>query len=242
MGVCSSNNQPQISVATTKITPSPTTEIKLEPFEWVIDNFVQKTGTIKSAAFNGYKEGCEWHLELQPNGNGAENIGHISLFLCQDKFSGRPVPISFKFCAPTAIKERNSITKVGQKHIFTNATKAWGIHKFIERTIVLDESKGFLVEGKLKIICELTLFIEQPLSEIILSKQEKIYETKEFADAVFDCNDEIEVRAWKNLLACHSPVFRTMFNNGDNEEARTGRVKVNDFNSTIMEELTRYQY
>lgn len=120
-----------------------------------------------------------------------------------------------------------------------------------------------LVDGDLTVFCEVCLlfmkFYDQSFSLTLLTKItagvaekvstgqtvasdiKKMFGEELFTDFQLETNDGEVLKAHKVILAARSPVFFSMLSN-DLEEARTGSVKILDFNRQIMKEVLRFVY
>ena len=199
-----------------------------------------------SPTFEGPVSGTEWDLYLCPNGldeNNGKPTGKIAIYLRLCNSSG-PVDISsFTICIVNS-DIPYTIEREVSKAVTLEKYESYGFPNAGDREMLLDEENGYLVEDKLTIaLTEFTIREYEPLpkGEGVLSKHLKLLDSGEYSDCTLICNDDIEVRACRFLLASQSPVFHAMFKSeSGTSEAQTGIVEIDDFNSDCMLSLVRY--
>ncbi|XP_073841539.1 speckle-type POZ protein-like [Musca autumnalis] len=68
-----------------------------------------------------------------------------------------------------------------------------------------------------------------------------IFASKEFSDVILVAQDGIELKAHKLVLCARSPVFAAMFRNNF-EESKTNRIKIDDMDAEVIEEMLKFLY
>ncbi|CAL9245931.1 unnamed protein product [Arabidopsis halleri] len=125
-------------------------------FTWVIKNFSSQQSTkIYSDEF--VVEGCKWRLLAFPKGNGVE---HLSLYL--DVSGGQFLPdgwrrrADFHLSVVNQHSEELSLTKETQQWFDASACD-WGFTSMFPLNKLHDKDGGFLVNGELKIVAEVSV-------------------------------------------------------------------------------------
>lgn len=69
----------------------------------------------------------------------------------------------------------------------------------------------------------------------------KLYVTKAFSDFTIICSDGKEIQTHRCILAANSPVFNAMLQTAMMESI-TNKMKIDDINGDVMEEILRFMY
>lgn len=197
------------------------------------------------------------HIGLFPNGISQEENGYISLFLRSKEIELQDFDVNFTFGISSKKKDF-----VGEK---TDIFEKTGIKKFMLHETLFNPDNEYISNGNLAIFCDVRkLPITNHLLCIICNifqvkvsvpivicescKYDKVFNDFSklfFNDKMKDCELHMKsgkiLRCHKIILAARSPVFEAMFAD-DMEEARTGIVKIEDFNSKTMRQLLRFAY
>ncbi|XP_020880571.1 MATH domain and coiled-coil domain-containing protein At3g58270 isoform X2 [Arabidopsis lyrata subsp. lyrata] len=123
-------------------------------FTWVIKNFSSQQSTkIYSDEF--FVDGCKWRLLAFPKGNGVEKL---SLYLAVA--GGEFLPDGWRRHADIHLSVVNQLSEelsLTREHLFDASTCDWGFASMFSLKKLHDKDGGFLVNGELKIIVEVSV-------------------------------------------------------------------------------------
>ncbi|KAL5274070.1 SPOPL.2 family protein [Megaselia abdita] len=139
---------------------------------------------------------------------------------------------------------------------FNNSGKNPSFDNFVLRENLYKNAKKLLPDGKLKVLCEISLShqvniydkgqfddVELPVyKRNTLSMLADLFHTGKFSDVRLVSFDKPEeLKAHKALICAKSPVFTAMFEHAT-EERREGRVEIADVKHDVLKEMLRFLY
>nr|CAB3494688.1 unnamed protein product [Digitaria exilis] len=198
---------------------------------------VPNGGAIKSRPF--LVGGLEWHIEYQPNGDKAENIDFISLFLCLDDTTMKAVKANSKF----SLLDKDG--KPVPSYSFTTRVvnfsdqRKWGYPKFVERD-VLEKSQYLKDDSFADVSTQDTPVIVVPPSDMHRHFGE-LLSSKEGADVKFRVRKKT-FSAHRSVLAARSPVFKKALLGPMKEGTTTSAIPIDDMEADVFEALLTFMY
>jgi speckle-type POZ protein len=158
--------------------------------------------------------GYQWQLLLFPGGkNSLSNTAHMSLYL-------KCVSVEQDDCEVKA-KHAFRVPSVGK--VFTTGCaklfdkgRYWGCTDFLTRAELLDQSKGFLVDGNLTIEVDIQVYMDKasawrPKKTLYLDMMTILESAKESGDVKFQVGPE-EFSANLNILQVRAPELAALAN------------------------------
>ncbi|KAK3153719.1 hypothetical protein QOZ80_2BG0180260 [Eleusine coracana subsp. coracana] len=210
--------------------------------------------------------GRRWRVMYYPNGNRADDAGHVSVFLALDEeaVAGEEVMAVFDFSLlaesrgafflkTTKKVKRNSPVRYG----FSSLQRTWGYPTFTKRDALqkLDCRKGnsFIIKCQLVVINGVRTEPEEkgaskskvdsvPVPPPDLHKHlGNLLETKKDTDVVFDVGGET-FAAHRFVLAARSPVFGAELFSEMKESGADGVIRIDDMEPEVFQALLCFAY
>lgn len=136
-------------------------------YKWVIDNFCtgcMKTGqSLRSPKFstNYGAETINWYISVYPKGDEDSSKDWISVYLTSISTTNFKAAVTFKILY--------SQNKVVESSVSSNAlfskNDVWGFEQFMSRQCIMDPDYDILTDGRLTIVCELTVNANKEIDE-----------------------------------------------------------------------------
>lgn len=137
------------------------TQVSSGEFIWTVKNFSWLDDlVIHSQQFELF--GNKWKLRLFPSGGDEESKGFLSLYL--RNHGENKISAGYTFALKRDLKQKREFQPLGIvcTHVLSNQ---WGLSKFISRSDVLNESKGYLQNDTLQIKCTIAMVKQQHSSQ-----------------------------------------------------------------------------
>lgn len=208
---------------------------------------------MKSSPFSTDNEKLKWCLRVNPKGLDEESKEYLSLYLLLLSNKSE-VRAKFKFSILNAKGEETKAMESQKAYRFVQG-KDWGFKKFIRRDFLMDEANGLLPNDQLTLFCEVSVVQDSVnihghshLTKLVVPEctltadMGNLLQDKTFADVVFEV-DGMEYSAHKAIMAARSEVFSRMFATDSNfAEAKNGRVKIDDVERDVFQEMLNFIY
>ncbi|CAF1012960.1 unnamed protein product [Didymodactylos carnosus] len=228
-------------------------------YTWTINNFSfcrEEMGeALKSSSFSACtNDKLKWCLRLNPKGLDEESKDYLSLYLLLVAASNNKTETraKFKFSILSAKGEETKAMESQRAYRFVQG-KDWGFKKFIRRDFLIDETNGLLPDDKLTLFCEVSVVADSvnvcgqtPINlfkvpDCRLSEDfQTLLDNPVYSDVTLVCGHK-EYKVHKAILSARSKVFQAMFEH-QMLENQSSRVKIEDIESDVMNELLRFLY
>ena len=191
----------------------------------------------------------DWCLQIYPNGDTDESVGHISIYLIK-KASVTKVSVNVNYAISV-------VDRKGVKSYCKTAEKAKGWGWYISHS----DLKNLISYDSLTIMCELIIkgggvslvgsgasgiFApggnEEASARKCLEDMGNLFNAGKFTDVTIVCQDQgKEFECHKAILAGRSPVFEAMFSL-NMKEAEENKVTVDDIDADTFEAMLIFMY
>jgi len=189
-------------------------------------------------------EDTEWYLTVYPNGDCAETVNHVSIYL---HLAEGNVPITAKY----ALHVEGKNGKATRSLVYTFAEfEGFGLEYFISHDELNIPELGYLENDTLNLHLDMCVLGKESSasgsSKLMapgVDLQEDMSTTfnmEEFSDFVVQCGGK-EFKCHKVTLACRSPVFKAMIMS-NMKESKESKLIIDDFDEDTIEGLLRYIY
>uniref|UniRef100_A0A0N5BS27 Speckle-type POZ protein-like (inferred by orthology to a human protein) n=1 Tax=Strongyloides papillosus TaxID=174720 RepID=A0A0N5BS27_STREA len=207
---------------------------------------------IKSGTFvTGWKDTSEWYLNIYPNGQTEESKDYVSVSLVLLKPDKAEAKYRFSILCDKEKKKNVSDSHMSKEFI---KNEGLGFPKFVKKDFLMDKSNGLLNDGKLTIICELSVVgkslnyqFRRMLIDGMVPRQSRLsYDFRYMLDSslLSDCTIKVgnsNIKVHKAVLAARSSVFYDIFN-GTLENSQTDVIEIKDFHVESLKEMLNYIY
>lgn len=211
---------------------------------WEVRGFSQlpsAVGAVKlSPTFTAFDR--EWHISVYPGGVAETNKGDVGVFLHLAK--GNKLVLVSEVAIINQANSRTSAVPVAS-HEFSPDAVGWGLAKFLGRTTLLDETKGFVLNDVITFEVKLlapaeSKDLESVTTDLTLLSRAtaELLASGLHSDVTLVVDGTTEIVAHKAILAARSPVFRAMFAH-KMQETLEGRVLIDDMPPATMHSLLK---
>lgn len=223
--------------------------VKVGKFSYVWN--IEKFGDFKEravspifAAANEYNN-IKWQLTMSE--------GDSSIVLLMKLISSEYNHIEFKFGISILKSNGERDNSLGKWNGVGTPYGAFMFPRNIQISELMDSSRGFLVNGSLILICDMTMMIDaidsspKDLSDLdsyepsIHQEMAKLLETGKFSDITLIVEDR-EFYVHKAILSMRSEVFAAMFEHKTLAENQKNQIIIEDFDYPVIKELLTFIY
>lgn len=196
---------------------------------------------------------AEWYLSIYPTGVNEYYRKYVSVYIHPLKtLNNCTVFIDLSVLDDEDQKQESKC----MGFTFNNSGKNPSFDNFVLRENLSKNAKKLLPNGKLKILCEISLshqvniYDKGQVGEAELTVYKKgtlamlaeLFHSEKFTDVILAPSDKPEeLKAHKAIICASSPVFTAMFEHAT-EERREGRVEIVDVTYDILKEMLRFIY
>ncbi|KAK0161328.1 hypothetical protein PV327_009809 [Microctonus hyperodae] len=228
---------------------------------WTIDKFsnylefynkLETPICIKSGKFvtEMNNEMIEWNFELQFNESKSEYNDWISIYLFRLSPGEKKINVLFHLGILNSKKEELNFGSAFRGE-FNDNSLGYGKDKFLQKEMLIKNSRELLPNDCLTIICNLVTFDEPvTVSRYIKNKETKYDEFIDYkkllsdpalSDVTFIVGDK-EMKAHKAVLLARSPKFAAMVAEKILDSAEKNHVHITDIKVNVMEALLKFIY
>ncbi|CAN6288195.1 unnamed protein product [Urochloa humidicola] len=191
--------------------------------------------------------GRKWYVEYMPNGDKAEYIDSISLYLCLDDNVAEAVKASAKFSLldqdGKVVPSYSSTTEI----INFSEERNWGYGKFIKREVL---EKSYLKDDSFTIRIDVTVMKDvhtQDTPVVVVPPSDMhrhfgdLLSSKDGADVKFKVRKKT-FPAHRSILAARSPVFKKALLGSMKEGSTTDTIPIDDMEAEVFGALLIFIY
>lgn len=186
----------------------------------------------------------EWLLWLYPRSKEDKDFMSVYLISHHNKSS---LAAQFSIHVFSKTKEISKFEYASQKLTF-HCDKGFGQHRFLKRSLIIDEANDVLTDDNLTVVCEIFIdFInaknleqnsDRKLKE--LDRLEELVDDEKYSHVTLIVNGT-KFHAHKNILATKSPVFAAMFEHPMKEKLNS-EVEIGGIDQKVFKEMLRFMY
>ncbi|KAK0091104.1 hypothetical protein PV326_003716 [Microctonus aethiopoides] len=195
-------------------------------------------------------EMIEWNFELQFNEIKSEYKDWISIYLFRLSPGEKKFNALFHLGILNSKKDELNFGNATRGE-FTDDSLGYGKDKFLEKEMLIKNTKELLPNDCLTIICNLVTFDEPvTISRFVKIKKpiynqfidyKRLFDDPAFSDVTFVVGDK-ELKAHKAILLARSPKFASMVAGRILDNAEKNHIHITDINVNVMEALLKFIY